>query len=212
MIARVITLMDSPKSVASAQRCIESGKKFGVEVERLHAATPKHSGLEMEMRRFPTGKFHNKWNRPGPAMGCFLSHYDLWLVSCLTRETVLILEHDAVFVGAIPEVREDEIHLVNLGKPSFGRFSTSEMTGIQTFFSNPRGYLKGAHAYLVTPKAASRIASHCNEAEPVDLFLNNRRFPFMTEVYPWPVECHDDFSTIQNEEGCRAKHRKVRPV
>ena len=47
------------------------------------------------------------------------------------------------------------------------------------------------------------------EAEPADVFINKKRFPWMTEYYPWPVVCDDSFSTIQNQAGCVAKHNKV---
>ena len=44
------------------------------------------------------------------------------------------------------------------------------------------------------------------EARPTDVFLNINTFPFLEERYPWPVEAHDSFTTIQSEMGCRAKH------
>ena len=50
------------------------------------------------------------------------------------------------------------------------------------------------------------------EAEPADIFLRTQRFPWMTEVWPWPIICEDSISTIQRPEGCVAKHRKVRPI
>jgi len=28
----------------------------------------------------------------------------------------------------------------------------------------------------------------------------------LQEYWPWPVEAHDSFTTIQNENGCLAKH------
>ena len=41
MKSYVITIMDNPRSVKVAKRCIESGKKFGVEVEHHPGFTPK---------------------------------------------------------------------------------------------------------------------------------------------------------------------------
>ena len=39
-----------------------------------------------------------------------------------------------------------------------------------------------------------------------NVFLHSKRFPFLEEYYPWPVEAIDSFTTIQNVAGCKAKH------
>ena len=41
---------------------------------------------------------------------------------------------------------------------------------------------------------------------PTDTFLNLDNFPWLQEYYPWIVEAKDNFTTIQNENGCQAKH------
>ena len=57
------------------------------------------------------------------------------------------------------------------------------------------------------PKAARTIIAHAREyACATDVFLNNDFFPWLEEFYPWPVVAKDEFSTIQNEGGCAAKH------
>jgi hypothetical protein len=45
MKAYVITITTLPKSVEIANRCIESGKKFGINVEVFSAITPKNKVL-----------------------------------------------------------------------------------------------------------------------------------------------------------------------
>ena len=53
------------------------------------------------------------------------------------------------------------------------------------------------------------------DAGPTDTFLHLDRFNFLQEYYPWPVEARDNFTTIQNESGCIAKHNyneKLRSV
>ena len=42
-------------------------------------------------------------------------------------------------------------------------------------------------------------------AIPVDKFICPQRF-VITEYYPWPIEAHDSFTTIQKEKGCLSKH------
>ena len=41
MRAFVITIEDNERSVKYAQRCIESGKKHGLEIKQFNAFTPK---------------------------------------------------------------------------------------------------------------------------------------------------------------------------
>ena len=36
----VITMSQTPQSVKSAERCIESGKKYGLEIQKWEATTP----------------------------------------------------------------------------------------------------------------------------------------------------------------------------
>ena len=44
------------------------------------------------------------------------------------------------------------------------------------------------------------------DAGPTDTFLHLDRFKFLQEYYPWPAEARDNFTTIQNVNGCLAKH------
>jgi hypothetical protein len=125
------------------------------------------------------------------------------------------MEHDAVIVAPLPEfpnrVLLNRPFLCNVSRPSFGWFSIPP-EGLHRFSSGPLGFLKGAHGYVVNHHAAKILLSRLDEAEPADLYLRLSRFPFISEFYPWCIECRDDFSTIQQESGCRAKHRTVRPV
>ena len=60
---------------------------------------------------------------------------------------------------------------------------------------------------MVNPEgAALLISKSVSHAGPTDIFLNKQNFPWLQEYYPWPAEAHDSFSTIQNTNGCLAKH------
>ena len=68
-------------------------------------------------------------------------------------------------------------------------------------------YFPGAHAYRVNPAGAEQLIQQAiMEARPTDVFLNKATFPFLEEIYPWPVEAKDTFTTIQASAGCQAKH------
>ena len=67
--------------------------------------------------------------------------------------------------------------------------------------------MPGAHAYAIRPEAARLLCEQAVfDAAPTDVYLNRKLFPWIQELYPWPVECRDTFTTIQNETGCLAKH------
>ena len=68
-------------------------------------------------------------------------------------------------------------------------------------------YFGGAHGYMMSPGGATELIEMAKIAPgPTDTFLNLDNFPFLQEYYPWLVEAKDSFTTIQNENGCKAKH------
>lgn len=209
MKAYVITITTNPESVRCAERCIASCHSFGLTAEIWPAITPAHKPEELfEARGWPVAKFvKNRYSRPLPTMACFLSHAGLWSLCARTGESVLIMEHDAVMVRPLPDLRSP---VINLGAPSFGR-SKQPSCGIGPLVSKP--HLPGAHAYFVKQRAAERLLELAKtEAEPTDVFLSLARFPFIRESFPYSFECHDEVSTVQAEAGCAAKLRRVRII
>jgi GR25 family glycosyltransferase involved in LPS biosynthesis len=205
MKAFVITLIDLEKSVKSAQRCIESAKKFDVNVDIFKAITPKDSPLEiLKSLGISHEDFNEIYSRKLNGISCFLSHYMLWKKSIEINETILIFEHDAIVIAKIPEETCFEM-LLSLGKPSFGAYKESNRIGVNKLFS--KSYLPGAHAYMIKPCAAKQLIDQTKmKADYTDIFLNKEIFPWIEEYYPWPVICDDSFTTVQHEKGCRAKH------
>ena len=217
MKALVITLEGNPKSVQIAERCIKSGRKYGIEINRFSACdASKVDAKEIfAANNLPTRNFVDQWSRPDRAMACFFSHFSIWALAEQTHQPILVLEHDAVFESNIDlnTLALDgflERGIVNIGKPSYGKYVNrpkSGATGVVPFFSNPRGYLKGAHAYIVTPEGARDLIKTAYEkASPADLFINPIDFPNLKEYYPWPVVVKEKFSTVQKPKGCLAKH------
>ena len=205
----VITIMDNKHSVDAAERCIESGKKFGYNIEMHSAFSPKdkpHEIFKKEGLHINQFKIDERYSRLEPCMCGFLSHRSLWKKSLTENIPLVVLEHDAVFINKLPSKCAFD-GIISFGKPSFGKYKVAEKEGVYKLFSKPGGYLPGAHAYCVTPVGAKRLLDKALvAAEPTDLFINNRNFPTVSEYYPWPIVCDDSFSLIQNEEGCFAKH------
>lgn len=204
MKAYVITITTLPKSVEIANRCIESGKKFGIDIEIFPAITPKDNVHELASQYgINTRGFEERWSRRDNAISCFLSHYSLWKKCLELNESIFILEHDAVIVNKI-DMNIPFKGVLSLGKPSYGKFNTPK-PGIGPLVS--KDYLPGAHAYMIKPKAAEDLINRSKlKAIPTDVFIDRRTFSWIEEFYPWPVEVHDTFSTVQKLSGCIAKH------
>lgn len=204
MKSYVITIQDQPKSVEVANRCILSGKKFGVKIEKFDAITPKDDPIQIaEKKGIPLSGFKEIYSRFENCLSAFLSHYSLWEMCAKGKETFVILEHDAVFVNNLPN--DNFVHLMNIGKPSYGKANVPPLLGVNDLTS--KAYLPGAHAYMLKPAGAKELIQQSKiDAGPTDIFIHKNRFFWIKEYYPWPVEAKDTFTTIQKKEGCLAKH------
>lgn len=206
MKSYVITIYSIPESVQTAERCIASAKKFGVKVEKYNAFTPANK---------PTLILHNKgvkvegmkevYSRTENATAGFLSHFDLWEKCIEDNEKYLIFEHDAVVVDKIP-VNAPFDKVMTIGKPSYGKYNNPRVLGVGPLVH--KRYFGGAHAYMITPEGAKELVETAKKGKaiPTDVYLNLDLFPWLQEYYPWPAEAKDSFSTIQNTNGCLAKH------
>jgi hypothetical protein len=202
----VITIEDNPKSVASAKRCIESGKLYGINIEMFPAVTPRNTDLKkvLESVHIDDKGFDEVYSRKDNCIAAFLSHFRLWNRSVSNQEEITVFEHDAVIIDKIPDFIPYR-GCINLGRPSYGRFNVPSILGVGPLTS--KQYLPGAHAYRFQPGAAERMVLEAQRyGRPTDVFLNKISFPFLQELYPWPVKADDSFTTIQSEAGCHAKH------
>lgn len=209
MKAVVITLVDNKYSANAAEKTIRTAKHYGVEVTNLPACDASKVDIYniFKMNDLPHRNFVDQWSKADKSMACFFSHYSAWAIAEAIKQPLMILEHDAVFKSYVKTHELKFKSILNIGKPSYGKFRTTEKTGVQPFFSNSQGYLKGAHAYIVTPDAASKLIKLSKDkAYPADLFINTKNFPDMEELSPWPVVVEETASTVQNDKGARAKH------
>ena len=213
----VVAIMSMPESVKIAERCVESGKQFNIDVEIFPAVFKDvamdelaKEGLtiattDSEGKTLPTYN-HTESDR-GAVIGNFISQYRVWHKIIDSGEPGIVLEHDAVFVGPVPDLT-GKGDIINIGLPSYGGFKTKTESGVYSMFSKPGGYIPGAHGYYVTADGAGLLISKAKSlgASPCDLYLNNKIFPDIKEIWPQVVEAQDEFTTIQNEVGCAAKH------
>ena len=205
MKAFVITVKGNDKSEQVADRCIKSGNKFAVDVQKHYGYQPKDNPQQVAASHgIDITRFREKYSRFENCLAAFLSHHSLWIKSVKLNQPILILEHDAVFNDFIAD---NYVHkgVLSLGAPSYGKFKIPPILGVNDLCS--KQYLPGAHAYIVTPRAAAQLIDKAIEcAGPTDLYISNANFDFIQELYPWPISADDSFTTIQNETGCLAKH------
>lgn len=202
----VITMTDVPASVDAANRCITSGKRFGIDIETWVATTPQNTDIAQQVinHNIPLNNFKEKYSRLERCVAAFLSHYSLWQHAVQSNQEITVFEHDAVVVLPIDQNIKYN-GCINLGKPSYGKYNDPLHIGVNPLTS--KRYFPGAHAYRITAQGARKLLEQVqSHGKPTDLFLNTNTFPWLEEYYPWPVEAMDTFTTIQNQNGCRAKH------
>jgi len=200
------TLFQLPQSVEVAHRCAESAKQFGIDTELFPAVWRDVAMKELESEGLSLATYDQSFSNVGSVVGNFVTQYRIWNTIATSNEPGIVLEHDAVFVAEVPDLTKKG-DIINLGKPSYGRYQTKNAPGVYPLFSKP-GYMPGAHAYYVTPTGADQLIKKAKKlgASPCDIFLNNTNFRHIRELYPWVVEAQDSFTTIQNPKGCTAKH------
>jgi GR25 family glycosyltransferase involved in LPS biosynthesis len=91
-----------------------------------------------------------EWSLTTPELGCFLSHYRLWLKATSLEENILILEHDSYLLSPIPDF-PDNFLAVNLHNREF----------------------PGTVGYIITPRGAQRAIDEAkaNGIQPSDELL-----------------------------------------
>ncbi len=223
MKAYVITIRGNTYSETCADRCIESAAKFGVTVEKFNAVPKEDARFYMSLQglewTWPTEKpdvcaYTGLKRHLYPTtdlnarIGCAMSHYSLWLECIALKEPILSLEHDAVFIGPLPELT-----------PNFGALMLNNPTGAtpkgawwaqkmkdrgpgvwpKTYVfddGRPDG-LAGNSAYIISPETAQRCAElyHKYGVWPNDATLCRQLVPGLMEVYPFVTEVRQTQST-----------------
>ena len=151
MKAYVITIMSHQGSLETSWRCITSGKKYGLDIERFEAITPADDPLSfLKQEDIPEAGFEEKYSRNLNCISAFLSHYSLWKKCIELDEEVIIFEHDAVLVEPIPNA--PYTFVCSFGKPSYGNFNIPQTLGLNPLTS--KRYFPGAHAYGIKPAGA----------------------------------------------------------
>ena len=225
MEIRVIYLEGDTYSERVAERCINSGKRWGHDVIPFKGVKGKYAreimqnhGLQWGWANFNTEKLicphtgiqHFPYNCKNldNKIGCSMSHYLLWVECYNTKKDILILEHDAVFIKELPPIYFQGICQINDpagctpkgGAWSYGMRKRGpgiwNKTKIDYPDNRPDG-LAGNSAYMIKPHAALALIAAFNNygVWPNDATICIQLFDYLEELYPFVVETRQERST-----------------
>lgn len=195
MKTRIIRLKNNKHSCNMARDCFNQAVKFNLQPEFFDAI----DGNDVSQHYQTTGimpKRRMKKGRPG-VLGCFFSHYYLWLECMQTNVPFVILEHDGYMLKPLPsnilDTFDDVLKLDRcdpysnsynqiLEDESLLELSVKKYINLQN--KNPvkigtGNYFKGAYAYIIKPCAAIKLIKHIRQ---------NGHVPADQQIGDWIVD------------------------
>ena len=198
----VICLTDVPESLAGAERCINSAKRYGEDKGmEIFPGIRKEESLAFFLERgltFTSTPGHEELFDISAEMGCFASHYLLWEKCVELDEAIMILEDDVEFCAPVLPLRFKEI--IHLGRP-YSQWNAEIMAAVSDKYQeayNPFNYLLGAYAYGVTAVAARKLidSAHKIVIRPADRFISSRTSDILFYL-PHPITTSLKHSSIR---------------
>jgi hypothetical protein len=219
--AYVITLEGHAYSERKAAECVLSGQRYGVTVERFKAVPAADAVRRMENYGLVwswakgntaravcprTGLHQMPYGNLAAKIGCSLSHWLLWRRCVELAQPILILEHDAEFIGPVPDL--DVTCQINdpQGATHKGQWWSAQIakkgpgvhdkTRVMDDPQRPDG-LAGNSAYVIAPKDADKAVGLFYDLGiwPNDATLCIQLFPGLKELYPFAVKTKQEQST-----------------
>ena len=97
----VVTLMNLPESVGVAERCKESGKQFGVEVELFPAIWKDDALVELEKEGLKMSKQDESFSNNGAVVENYITQYRILKTILESNEPDIVLEQAAVLLTLV---------------------------------------------------------------------------------------------------------------
>lgn len=221
-------MINNHESTVATRMVIESIKKTGTKLEPiiLPATTPQTIGEGMESLglsgtawTYPLDEHqdgldlktglrltHYKTANHSNRVACMISHMRCWQKAIELNQTIVVLEHDALFTDSLcPEDLTSEWKggIIGLNDPRGATRRSQEYhnkvssyVGLQPVpsvddWDVPQG-LAGNSAYMISPKGAKKLIDKVREIGmwPNDALMCKQMFPWLQVVYPY-------YTTIQ---------------
>jgi len=212
--AYIITIKGNELSEESAKKTLESAIVAGLDAE-IWYGIDKYTAVE-ELKNLGL-QVNNKdglitnYSYLDATIGCFLSHYYLWVKSVQEKQRFVILEHDVKFTDKFEDRKSapGTFNLMNIGKPLWGEWTNADG---QLMEANSVDNLAGSHAYIINPIIARKLIESAKESGviPTDKHISNANlWPSMIEdVKPYCCTQMVEFTTIQKTETIRTFHKE----
>lgn len=232
--AFIITMLNNHNSLVAGRKCLQSIKntKSLIDPYFIDATTPaelnqhlKDFNLSLNNYTYPKSPAETKKDVTTglqitgyrasdytKVVSCLVSHMRLWKLCKELNETIIILEHDAIFTKyfSIKEIQEKFTGgVMGLNDPigatrkadlydkavkrnySAGDFQVPIIDKVHI----PQG-LAGNSAYIIKPEAAEHLLNKVYEIGmwPNDALMCQQLFPWLQQAYPY-------FTTIQGTKS-----------
>ena len=236
MKAFIIGDINNPISTVAMRRLVNSIKATESKIDyQIFPATVPDTISEAEEKLFtyPEGNERLRWGWPEPSDGprrsvitglvckpyaakdqnkvkaCFFSHVRLWKYAFTYNETIMVLEHDALFTnkfdwdnikdkftggilglnspkGATRKADVFHNEIIKVAQTQKGRFVT-DAPWVDKDRAIPQG-LAGNSAYIIKPKAANVLLTAIMSKTgfwPNDAIMCKQLYPHLQVVYPY---------------------------
>jgi GR25 family glycosyltransferase involved in LPS biosynthesis len=156
-----IYLKNSNYSLKKLSDVIETGKKFNWNIEPFVGVVGDTVNWSIENIKPSEEK---KFQTRKGAQGCFMSHYHLWNLCLKIKESIIIFEHDIIFIDSWKDNINLSADVIKLYKPL--KSKQDKFTGLWQI---------GTHGYLITPVGAEKLISWCksNFAYHTDMLIGS---------------------------------------
>ena len=213
--AYCIRIQDNPTSIKGFDKLVQTSLNVGNEfsINIFNAITPDNKQQEQVFWTWPwigeemclrSGLLKKAYPTvdPNKRIACFYSHYNLWKMSIEKNKSILVLEHDAMFVSKLDlSILSKPFDIIGINNPigatrrakDFDQIVRSNKPG--TVVSTPRiddpfvpQGIAGNSAYIVKPAGAKALISKVRElgAWPNDALMcyqNIKRLGVSTTYY-----------------------------
>jgi GR25 family glycosyltransferase involved in LPS biosynthesis len=179
MKAFVIRKEGDSTSENFADECITSAKQFNILVEKFSGVYSNQKAVLAELGIDPYEKMKPIYKENISHIGCFLSHYLLWVKCLELNEPCLIFEHDAVMIRPLPDnvldlfthrlVLDAYAHPYKVEDPTavYEEKLKDETATLVEYPMQPweavkwgflkHHYARGAHGYIMKPEGAKQL-------------------------------------------------------
>jgi GR25 family glycosyltransferase involved in LPS biosynthesis len=174
--AFVIHKEDQEISSKLAQACVNTGKKFGIHVEKvngLYQQTAQEFLAHHNLRPYLENGKETLLTKQFPRKGVLASHYMMWLKCAELDEPIIILEHDAFFVRPLPEVHGKFTDFLSLD-PHTNDPTQDTAESRATFIMNPKLY--GEKVMKDGPQTIERFYGYGNYTDEINFEQLRNRF------------------------------------